>query len=1111
MTTKKLTRKLTAILLIAAMIMPQLFCGAVSADQAPAQITMMISDETVIMPPTELTVAPDTAKKYGYSDDESTVSVFDAIAAAHELMLGDMFTPETAPQYLNITESGFVNLMFGDSRPSGFLVDGIQPSDGVLNPLYGSYGAYTADKSILSGGEKVNLFFYQDGDYYTDYYAFFDRSQVAAEPDEEIALTLSGYMTMWGSYPADMIEEYTEPISEIVILSGTDPNELTDSGIVTDDNGGFTISFDAPGTYYISAESASDDFTYFVQPWCEVKVSAAAPTETPTETATESPTNAPTETPTAAPTEAPTAAPTTVPTEAPTMTPTEAPTAVPTEVPTITPTEVPTAGPTEMPTMAPTAVPTEIPTTVPTAAPTEAPTATPTETPTTTPIIAPTDAPTTAPTVLPTDAPTITPTEVPTAAPTEIPTMAPTAPSTAAPTATPSAVPAPSASAGPSTDIQTPDRAAILLDNISKSYADTNDAWTLLDMARGGYGGLLKDKAASLQSLVDAAYSADGIGELSKDALAIGALGGSLDKLKTSDGSELDLIQKLSAFDLSSITYVTDAVFALLTYDSGNYTSGGNLTREALLDYILTSRGADGIWGYEWGGQSFPDYDSTAMVLAALAKYYNAASSDAAGITEAKQNDIKKAVDDIVDVLSSVQGEGGTFYSSNTDAMVVIGLAAIGIDPSKDERFVKDGKSAADDLIGFALADNSGFGYTDGSELNALATEQAFRALVALKGFESTGNKAYNVYIGKAQEPDEGGSGSGGSGSGSGGSGGGSGGSISVTVTVKGDTPHGEGKHSGAYPEWISAAKKTFPSGTRAAAALKSVLSDKGYSANGIDSGYIKSVTTPDGLTLSEFDNGKNSGWLYSVNGVSPSVGIGSYTLKDGDELLLYYSDDYTKDSHVSSGSFGGSGGGFGMSSAASPSPTPASTASPAPDIPADTAAFGDVAADHWAYDYITELSGRGVINGYSDGTFRPENNITRAELTAVICRAMGPADPDVPSAAIFIDVQADEWYSPYIAWANGAGYVTGYPDGSFLPDENITREDICVILARTAGAQDAPAPDFADSAEISDYAVFGVGLMQSMGIINGKENNRFDPKAPATRAEICKMIFKII
>ena len=627
-------------------------------------------------------------------------------------------------------------------------------------------------------------------------------------------------------------------------------------------------------------------------------------------------------------------------------------------------------------------------------------------------------------------------------------------------------------------------------------------------MARGGYGGLLKDKTASLQSLVDAAYSAEGIGELSKDALAISALGGSLDKLKTSDGSEFDLIQKLSAFDPSDITYVTDAVFALLTYDSGNYTSGGNLTREALLDYILTSRGADGIWGYEWGGQSFPDYDSTAMVLAALAKYYNAASSGGAGITEAQQNDIKKAVDGIVEILSSVQGEGGTFFSSNTDAMVVIGLAAIGIDPSKDERFVKNGKSAADDLIGFALADNSGFGYTDGSELNALATEQGFRALIALKGFESAGNKAYNVYIGETQKPGEGGSVSGGSGSGSGG---GSGGSISVTVTVRGDTPHGEGKHSGAYPEWISAAKKTFPNGTRAAAALKSVLSDKGYSADGIDSGYIKSVTTPDGLTLSEFDNGKNSGWLYTVNGVSPSVGIGSYTLKDGDELLLYYSDDYTKDSHVSSGSFGGSGGGFGTSSAASPSPTAAPTASPAPDSSADTAVFNDVEADYWAYDYIMELSGKGIINGYGDGTFRPESNITRAELTAVICRAMGPAEPDAPSAAVFADVRAGEWYSPYIAWASGAGYVTGYPDGTFLPDENITREDICVILARTAKTQDAPAPDFADSAEISDYAVFGVGLMRSMGIINGKENNRFDPKAPATRAEVCKMISKMI
>ncbi len=963
MTPKKTTTKLAAVLLAVIMAM-QIFClGAAAADESGAKtITVMISDEAVIMPPTEISVSPDEAAKYGYPDDPTTVSVFDAMTAAHKYLLGGDFTADTAKNYLNITESGFVDLILGDNRASGFLTDGIQPNDGVLNPLYGSYGAYTADKAYLNGGETIDIFFYQDQDFYSDYYSVFDRSEITAAPGEKITLSLSGYMTFYGAYPADMIEESTEPLADIAILSGTDENNLSASGITTDENGAFSIGFDEPGTYYISAESASDGFTYFIPPWCRVTVADNRATAEPSET----------------------------------------------------------------------------------------------------------------------------------------------------PSAAPSAEP----SKAPSEDIETKDRIPILLENISRSYADTSDPWALFDMARGGYEKTLTDKAASLQKLTDEAYSADTIGAVSKYGLAIGALGGNLKKLTTSDGGQFDLIDKLSSFETSDISYITDAVFAMTVYDSGNYAVGGNLTREALLDYILTSRNSDGIWGYEWGGQSFPDYDSTAMALNALAKYYSASSAKAAGLDEETYGQIKSAVSDIINILSAAQSESGTFYSSNTDAMAVIGLAAVGIDPSSDARFVKGG-SAIDGLTGYALGDNSGFGFSDNSEFNALATEQSFRALIAYSAFKNGGNKPFNIYTDKITAPS--GSGGGSSSGGGSGSGGFDSGKITVYVTLKGDTVHGSGKHSGGYPTWIAETATTVSKGGKASDAVKAALSAKGYTADGIDSGYIRSVTAPDGVKLSEFDNGKNSGWLYTVNGVSPSVGISSYTVKDGDRVVLYYSDDYTKESGSSGGwSGGGSFEGSSTQSTAAPTPTqaPIETPSSAPSSSdfAEKSGFTDVSAEHWAYDYIMKLSAGGILSGYPDGSFMPDGNITRAELTAVLCRAFGNGTAAEYQNGLFSDVSADDWHSGYIAWASSVGFVNGYPDGSFLPDSDITREDICVILARICavlgkdgGAR--PGEPFADQNEISDYAADGVLKMRCMGIVGGKENNMFEPKAPATRAEAAKMI----
>lgn len=957
MLNKVRTGRVIAMVLSIIMCVSLLSRVTVFADNVQKTITIAVSGESFYLPPEKLTVSSGIACKYGYeTEDDGKVSVLDALVAAHEYLLGDeLFNAVSSNEFLAVSESGFITKVLGeDSSASGFFVNDRQPNDGIYNELYGSYGAYTANKAYLNDGDFVNFFFYQDKSYWTDYYAFFDKKYADVHIGEELALNLSGFMSFYGCYAEEAIESRTEPISEIAILAGTDKNNLKSIDTVTDENGDFKLSFDKPGVYYVSAQSYSDEYTYFVLPWCEVTVSATA-----------------------------------------------------------TSTEAPTA------------------------------------------------------------------------------------------THEPS--------------INTDDRVNELIKNISESYRGTNDTWALFDMVCGGFKSDIKDADGLMQKLIDESYKSENIGETSKDALAVKALGGDLNKLKTSDGMEFDLIEKLLSFTVNDITYVTDAIFAMSVYDSGDYTTvDGNLTREALLKYILTSRNSDGIWSYTWGGTSYPDYDSTAMVLNALAPYYNAESADKADIDEDIYTEVKNTVNGIVSILSSVQGDSGTYYSSNTDAVVIIGLASIGINPAQDERFVKNGKSVVDDLLGYALSDNSGFGYTSNEEYNALATEQSFRSLIAYLGLVQNSDKAYNIYdispI-KAVLPNATATPRPNTGIGSGGNSGGSTGNITVTISVVGDTAHGDKKHSDSYPTWISSVKKTAASGAKASEVIKAVLEEKGYTVNGIDSGYISSVTSPEGVTIGEFTNGKNSGWLYTVNGKSPSVGMNAYTLKNGDVIKLYYSDDYTKDSNASI-SGGGSGGLQPNTNPISPIITPNETAAPADN----NAIYSDLIGSHWAYEYITKLSEKGLLSGYEDKTIRPDNSVSRAEFVTILCRAYNLDTKETAAENSFSDVKSGDWYAPYIDCAVREGYIKGYDNGTFMPNEYITREDICVILDRVIesrgivlSAQTDNISAFTDASEVSDYAQSSVENMRKLGIINGKENNRFAPKENATRAEVSKMVAQIL
>lgn len=181
---------------------------------------------------------------------------------------------------------------------------------------------------------------------------------------------------------------------------------------------------------------------------------------------------------------------------------------------------------------------------------------------------------------------------------------------------------------------------------------------------------------------------------------------------------------------------------------------------------------------------------------------------------------------------------------------------------------------------------------------------------------------------------------------------------------------------------------------------------------------------------------------------------------------------------------------------------------------------FSDTPRD-WSYASIQTLWLDGIVNGYEDNTFRPNNNITRAEfvtLLAGIARNCGVEVSDSKTASgKFSDVVSGQWYVPAVEWAARSGIVAGHTDGTFQPNTNIKREEMAAIIARFADTYNVPldaikeAVAFTDAGSISSYAQDAVAAMQVAGIISGypeKDGSyTFRPLNFATRAEASVML----
>lgn len=352
--------------------------------------------------------------------------------------------------------------------------------------------------------------------------------------------------------------------------------------------------------------------------------------------------------------------------------------------------------------------------------------------------------------------------------------------------------------------------------------------------------------------------------------------------LWTVNHTKIDAVNTLKSIKIEDAKkgwYSTIAPYVITAYNQGTYDTEAQ--EEAHIEYLISELGkTDWSWGV----------DIPAMILQGLIPYYDRVN-------------VKSAVDEAINTISNEQKENGSFGNSNSDATVIIALSELGINVDNDPRFIKNGNSLLDGLLSYKVPTNNGFATTVGGEYDDTATYQGFIALISAQKVISTG-QAYNPFdfmeIQKVQAYANG-----------------TGNSdsnplppptgekdIKVSFTLKSDSD-----------TWISRTTVTLKENATVYHVIKKVLDEKNYNYESVNNSYISSITNPSGTTLAEFTKGVNSGWLYKVNGELPNKGLKDYNLSDGDDIVLYYTADWTKDPDAgditNSGGPGGNTGGI--------------------------------------------------------------------------------------------------------------------------------------------------------------------------------------------------------
>ena len=176
---------------------------------------------------------------------------------------------------------------------------------------------------------------------------------------------------------------------------------------------------------------------------------------------------------------------------------------------------------------------------------------------------------------------------------------------------------------------------------------------------------------------------------------------------------------------------------------------------------------------------------------------------------------------------------------------------------------------------------------------------------------------------------------------------------------------------------------------------------------------------------------------------------------------------------------------------------------------------FTDASTTDWYHDGVHYCLDEGLMEGYGDGIFKPDNDLSRAMLVQILYNLEGR--PAVSGESAFTDVADGAWYFDAVTWAAANGIVGGYGNGKFGPEDNITREQLAAILYRYTQAkeydvsvgEDTNILSYTDALAVSEWAVSAMQWACGAGVIEGVTTSTLVPQGNATRAQVATMLMR--
>ena len=391
---------------------------------------------------------------------------------------------------------------------------------------------------------------------------------------------------------------------------------------------------------------------------------------------------------------------------------------------------------------------------------------------------------------------------------------------------------------------------------------------------------------------------------------------------------------------------------------------------------------------------------------------------------------------------------------------------------------------------------------------------------------------------------------------------------IEVSFRLIGDFPESyTGKHLG-YVTWIETETYTVKKGSIVYDVFTEALQDAGLTSTGAASGYVRSITAPSilgGYTLSEFDNGAGSGWMFTVNGTHGNYALDEHVLQNGDRIVWHYVDNYATETStwltaadISPAEYARRHIGDVVTAGKHGKAAPVLTLSDlgrtvkftfTPDkgchvkdvkvngksigavesytcsslkiydritveFTDGTLPFTDVRETDWFYDDVVFAYENGLFSGTTATTFSPYASMTRAMLVTVLYRLEG--EPAVTGRSGFSDVTIGSYYEAAVTWAADNGIVNGTSATTFSPSENVTREQMAAILCRYAQykqygtSASASLSAFSDAAAVSTYAKAPLSWAVAEKLVNGTDGKLL-PRASATRAQVAAILHRFV